>query len=85
MVKNFAFRSLELVSQYQKPLSALIAIGFGVGIGLAATYSRASLEGLMSALVMGVVGLGAGALLAFVVPETLNRKTVVEAKPSPGD
>ena len=46
----------------------------------------ADLVGLaMSALVMGIVGLGAGALLAFVVPETLNRNTTVQAKPSPGD
>jgi len=46
----------------------------------------ADLVGLaMSALVMGLVGLGAGALLAFVVPETLNRNTTVQAKPSPGD
>jgi MFS family permease len=47
----------------------------------------ADLVGLsMSALVMGAVGLGAAAILAFFVPETLRRPAVVEvAKPSPGD
>lgn len=45
----------------------------------------ADLVGLaMSALVMGAVGLGAAALLGFLVPETL-RPAVVEAKPAPGD
>jgi hypothetical protein len=45
----------------------------------------ADLVGLaMSALVMGAVGVGAAALLAFAVPETL-RPAVVEVKPSAGD
>jgi MFS family permease len=46
----------------------------------------ADLVGLsMSALVLGAVGLGAAALLAFLVPETLNRRQVVVVKASPGD
>lgn len=46
----------------------------------------ADLVGLaMSALVMGAVGLGAAAILAWWVPETLRRPAVVVVKPSPGD
>jgi MFS family permease len=46
----------------------------------------ADLVGLaMSALVLGFVGMGAAAMLAFFVPETLRRPAVVEVKPSPGD
>lgn len=46
----------------------------------------ADLVGLaMSALVLGFVGMGAAAMLAFFVPETLRRPVVVEVKPSPGD
>lgn len=45
----------------------------------------ADLVGLaLSALVMGAVGIGAAAILAFLVPETL-RPAVVEVKPSVGD
>jgi MFS family permease len=45
----------------------------------------ADLTGLaMSALVLGAVGIGAAALLAFLVPETL-RPAVVQVKASPGD
>jgi MFS family permease len=45
----------------------------------------ADLLGLaLSALVMGAVGIGAAAILAFLVPETL-RPAVVEVKPSAGD
>jgi MFS family permease len=50
-----------------------------------AVGSVADLVGLaMSALVLGGVGLGAAALLAFLVPETL-RPAVVPVKASPGD
>jgi hypothetical protein len=46
----------------------------------------ADLVGLaMSALVMAGVGMGAAAILAFLVPETLRRPAVVEVKPAPGD
>ncbi len=46
----------------------------------------ADLVGLaMSTLVMAAVGVGAAAMLAWFVPETLRAPVVVEAKPLPGD
>lgn len=57
MVKNLASRSIGFAVQYQKVFFALLAIAFGVGIGLAATHSRESLETLMSALAMGLFAL----------------------------